>query len=54
LRFGNDFIRIAAVANAISEIDDQVVGGGGGQTGVERFEVAVNVAEKEYAHRGGL
>jgi hypothetical protein len=30
------------------------VGGSGGQTGVQRFEVAVNVAEKKDAHGGGL
>ena len=54
LRFGNDFVRIAAVANSVAKIDDQVVSGGCGQTGVERFEVAVNVAYKKDAHRGRI
>src|ERR1700681_1392639 len=51
LHFGYDFVRVAAVANGISKIDDEVVGGSGGQTGVQRFEVAVNVAEKKDAHK---
>src|ERR1700676_3103805 len=42
LRAGNDFVGIAAVANRVPEINDEVVGGNGGQTGVQRFEVAVN------------
>jgi hypothetical protein len=53
LRFGNDFVGIAAVADRVSEIDDKVVGGSGGQTSVQRFEVAVNVAEKKDAHGKG-
>jgi hypothetical protein len=28
--------------------------GGGGQTGVQRFEVAVNVAENEEPHKGRI
>ncbi len=44
LRLGNDFVGIAAVAYGVAEIDDEVVGGSGGQTGVQRFEVGVNVA----------
>jgi hypothetical protein len=51
LRAGNDLIRIAAVANGIAEIGDEVAGGSGGHAGVQRFEVAVNVAEKKDAHR---
>jgi len=53
LRFGNDFVGVATVADGVAEIDDEVVGGSGGQTGVQRFEVAVNVAEKEDAHGKG-
>jgi hypothetical protein len=53
LCFGNDFIGIAAVADGVSEIDDEVVGGSGGQTSVQRFEVAVNIAEKKDAHGKG-
>jgi hypothetical protein len=37
LRFGNDLVRIAAVANGISEVHDEVVGGRGGYTSVERL-----------------
>src|SRR6266478_5338046 len=54
LRAGNHFVGIAAVADGISEIDDEVVGGSGGQTGVQRFEVAVNVAEKKDTHKGRI
>jgi hypothetical protein len=54
LRFGNHFVGIAAIANAVAEIDDQVVGRGSGQTGVQRFEVAVNVAENEEPHKGRI
>jgi hypothetical protein len=54
LRFGNDFVRIAAVADRVSEIDDEVVSGSGGQTGVQRFEVAVNVAKKKDTHKGRI
>jgi hypothetical protein len=54
LRFGNDFVRIAAVADRVSEIDDEVVSGSGSQTGVQRFEVAVNVAEKKDTHKGRI
>ena len=44
LRAGNDFVGIAAVADSIAEIDDEIVRGRGGQTRVQRFEVAMNVA----------
>ena len=44
LRFGNDFVGIAAIANRIAKIDDEVVGGLHRQTRFQRFEVAVNVA----------
>src|ERR1700730_14279170 len=54
LCFNNHFVGIAAVANGISEINDEVVGGSGGQTRVQRFEVAVNVAEKKDAHKGRI
>src|SRR5437660_11292894 len=54
LRFNNDFVRITAVADRVSEIDDEVVGGSGGQTGVRRLEVAVNVAEKKDTHKGRI
>src|SRR4030088_1527621 len=54
LRFGNDFVRIAAVADRVSEIDDEVVSRSGSQTGVQRFEVAVNVAEKKDTHKGRI
>jgi len=54
LRFANDFVRIAAVADRVSEIDDEVVSWSGGQTGVQRFEVAVNVAEKKDTHKGRI
>ena len=54
LRAGNDFVGIGAVADGVSEIDDEVVGGSGGQTGVQRFEVAVNVAEKKDTHKGRI
>src|ERR1700686_5153345 len=54
LRAGNDFVGIAAVANRVPEINDEVVGGSGGQTGVQRFEVAVNVAEKKDTHKGRI
>jgi hypothetical protein len=54
LRFGYDFVWIAAVADRVSEIDDEVVSGSGGQTGVQRFEVAVNVAEKKDTHKGRI
>src|ERR1700682_4954452 len=52
LRFGNDFVRIAAVADRVSEIDDEVVSRSGGQTGVQRFEVGVNVAKKKGRDKG--
>src|SRR6202158_5499313 len=54
LRFGNDFVRIAAVADRVSEIDDEVVSRSGSQTGVQRFEVAVNVAKKKDTHKGRI
>jgi hypothetical protein len=44
LRFGNHLVGIAAIADRVSEIDDEVVGGSGRQTGVQRFEVAMDVA----------
>jgi hypothetical protein len=44
LRFGDDLVGIAAVADRIAKIGDEVVGGRSGETGVERFEIAVNVA----------
>jgi len=53
LCLGNDFVGIAAVADGVSEIDDEVVGGSGCQTSVQRFEVAVNVAEKKDTHGKG-
>src|ERR1035437_151230 len=53
LCFGNDFVGIAAVADGVSEIDDKVVGGSGSQTGVQRFEVTVNIAENKDAHGKG-
>ena len=53
LHLGNDFVGIAAVADRVSEIDDKVVGGSGGQTSVQRFEVTVNIAEKKDAHGKG-
>src|SRR5712692_7446025 len=43
-RLGNYFVGIATVAYGVTEIDDEVVGGSGGQTGVQRFEVGMNVA----------
>ena len=43
--FRSPLIRIAAVTNCVSEIDDEIVSGSGGEAGVERLEVAVNVAE---------
>src|ERR1700726_1475797 len=54
LRARNDFVGVAAVANRVPEINDEVIGGSGGQTGVQRFEVAVNVAEKKDTHRGRI
>ncbi|HEX9607671.1 MAG TPA: hypothetical protein VF962_10600, partial [Gemmatimonadaceae bacterium] len=54
LRAGNDFVRVAAVPDRVPEIDDEVIGGSGGQTGVQRFEVAVNVAEKKDTHKGRI
>jgi len=54
LCFNNDFVRIAAVADRVSEIDDEVVSRSGSQTGVQRFEVAVNVAEKKDTHKGRI
>src|ERR1700675_3865565 len=54
LRFGNDFVRIAAVADRVPEIDDEVVSRSGSQTGVQRFKVAVNVAEKKDTHKGRI
>jgi hypothetical protein len=53
LCFGNDFVGIAAVADRVPEIDDKVIGGSGSQTGVQRFEVTVNIAEKKDAHGKG-
>src|SRR5467141_1130649 len=53
-RLNNDFVRITAVADRVSEIDDEVVSGSGGQTGVQRFEVAVNVAEEKDTHKGRI
>ena len=44
-RQGDDLIRIAAVTNCVSKIDDEIVGRSGGEASVERLEVAVNVAE---------
>src|SRR6266436_1596121 len=54
LRAGNHFVGITAVADRVSEIDDEVVSGSGGQTGVQRFEVAMNVAEKKDTHKGRI
>ena len=52
---GDHLIGIAAVADRIAQVHDEVVRRSGGQTGFQRFEVAVNVAEKKDAHgRGGL
>jgi len=47
---GNDFVRIAAVADRVAEIDGEVVSGSRCQTGIERFEIAMNVAENKYKH----
>ena len=44
LRFRDDLVGIAAVTNRVAEIDDEVVHGRGRQTGLQRFEIAVNVA----------
>jgi len=54
LRAGDDFVRVATVPDRVPEIDDEVVGGSRGQTGVQRFEVAVNVAEKKDTHKGRI
>jgi hypothetical protein len=54
LRAGNDFVRVATVPDRVPEVDDEVIGGSGGQTGVQRFEVTVNVAEKKDAHKGRI
>src|SRR5205807_6492227 len=54
LRAGNHFVGITAVADRVFEIDDEVVSWSGGQTGVQRFEVAMNVAEKKDTHKGRI
>src|SRR6202140_1228373 len=53
LSAGDDFVRIPPIANRIAEIDDQIMSGSRSQTGVQRFEVAMNVAEKKYTHGKG-
>src|ERR1700688_742801 len=50
LSAGDDFVRIPPIANRIAEIDDQIMSGSRSQTGVQRFEIAMNVAEKKYTH----
>jgi len=45
LRFRHHFVGIAAIADGIAQIDNEVVSGRGGQASVERFEVTVNVAK---------
>src|ERR1700675_1045288 len=50
LSAGDDFVGIPPIANRIAEIDNQIMSGSRSQTGVQRFEVAMNVAEKKYTH----
>jgi len=47
---GNHFIRIRAVADRIPQVDDQVVSRRGSEASLERFQVAMNVAEEKDAH----
>jgi hypothetical protein len=54
LRFGDHFIGIAAIAHGVAEIYNQVMGGSSSQTGVQRFEVAMNVAKNKDAHKGRI
>ena len=44
------FIRAGAVADDVAEIHDHVERRRGRESGVESFEIGVNVAEKQYAH----
>ena len=54
LRLGDDFVGISSVADRIAKVDDEVMGRSGGQTGVQRLEIAVNVAKKEDTHKGRI
>ena len=54
LRFRNDFVGIAAVADSIAKIDDKVIGRSGGQTRIQRLQVAMYVAQKKNAHKGRI
>ena len=45
----NHFVRAGAVADYVAEIGNKVVGRSGGEAGLERFEVGVNVAKQQYA-----
>ena len=54
LDFRDYLIGIATVADRIAEIDDQIVGGCSRETGVQRFKIAVNVAEKKDTHKARI
>lgn len=47
---GDDFVRIGAVTDAVAQVDDEVVRRSSGEAGVERLEVAMNVAEEKDTH----
>jgi hypothetical protein len=42
---GDDLVGIAAIADRVSEVDDEIVRGSGREAGVEGLEVAVDIAE---------
>ena len=44
-RADDDLVGVGAVADRIAEVDHEIVCRSGGQAGLERFQVAVNVAE---------
>ena len=47
---GDDFVGIAAVTDSVAKIDDEIMSGSGSETGVQRFEIAMNVAEEKDTH----
>jgi hypothetical protein len=51
LRLGNHLVGISAISDAVAKIDHQVVSGSRSQTGIQRFQIAVNVAENENTHK---